>query len=145
MRYFCTIYTHDRTFATTQGSTDGGRGDSQTEGGGEPVARVLVSGVSKREAAARAYVECVGRDRARLLRERQTTRRVAKQQTNARAIAASLRKLNRSGGDCYLMDDLVEGWFVHVEPVVDLPRPSPRRLRLPHNTLVRLCRTPSLN
>jgi hypothetical protein len=145
VRYFCTIYTHDCT-PVTQGKTDGGSGSQTDGGGGTPVARVLVSGASKREAAARAYVECVGRERARLLRERQMPRRVAKLETNARAIAASLRKINRSGGECFLMDNLVEGWYVHVEPVVDLPRPtSPQRLRLPHPSLVHLSRTPSPN
>jgi hypothetical protein len=140
VRYFCTIYTHDCTFATTQGSSADG-----DQSGGTPLARVLVSGSSKRQAAAQAYVECVGRERARLMREL-GSRRLAKQEMNARAIAASLRKTNRSGGDCYLLDNYVEGWYVHVEPVIDLPRPaSPRRLRLPHPLLVRLSRTPSPN
>src|SRR5262249_53943656 len=115
-----------------------------------PLARVLVSGSSKRQAAARAYVECVGRERARLMREeRRLPGRVVKQETNARAIAASLRKVNRSGSDCYLLDNLVQGWHVHVEPVVDAPRTasSPRRpLRLPSSLLLRhLLRTPSSN
>lgn len=146
MRYFCTIYTHDQAAVSTQ-AKGGSSGGSQTatDGGGMPLARVLVSGATKREAAARAYVECVGRERARLLMRQQEARRVAKQETNARAIAASLRKINRSGDECYLMDNFIEGWYVHVEPVVDLPAPSPRRLRLPHPRLVHLCRTPSPN
>ena len=140
VRYFCTIYTHDCTFATTQGTpADGDPAD------GTPLARVLVSGSSKRQAAAQAYVECVGRERARLMRERFGSR-LAKQETNARAIAASLRKTNRSGSECYLLDNYVESWYVHVEPVISVPLPSsPRRLRLPHPLLVRLSRAPSLN
>jgi hypothetical protein len=135
VRYTCTIYTHDRTFAIQQGAM----GDGDPCGGDAPLAQVLVSGASKREAAARAYVQCVGRDRARLLREQlRISPRLARQETNARAIAASLRKTSRSGGECYLMDNYVEGWYIHVEPVVDLPRPSLCRLRLPHSLLLRL-------
>jgi hypothetical protein len=140
VRYFCTVYTADRTLAATQ-TTAAPDGDPA----GAPVGRVLTSGSSKRQAAARAYVECVGRERARLLRERFGAR-LAKQEMNANAIAASLRKTNRSGMECYLLDNYVESWYVCVEPVVDAPRPAtPRRLRLPHPLLAHLCRTPSPN
>lgn len=139
MRYFCTIYTRECTPAST--TTAGGSGG----GDGSPLARVSVSGSSKRRAAAQAYVECVGRERARLMRERLVPARLARLQADADAIAASLRKVNRSGSDCYLLDDLAQGWFVHVEPVVDAPRTSPRRLRLPVPLLLHLHRTPSPN
>jgi hypothetical protein len=141
VRYFCTIYTHDCTFATKQGNSSDG--DLAADA---PLARVLVSGSNQREAAARAYVQCVGRERARLLREQFGSRRLAKQETNAKGIAASLRKTSRSGGECYLMDNYVEGWYIHVEPVVNMPQPaSPRRLRLPASLLRHLSRTPSPN
>src|SRR5262249_19035368 len=112
-----------------------------------PLGRVLVSGANMREAAARAYVQCVGRERSRRLREElQAPRRLARQETNYKAIAASLRKTSRSGSDCYPLDNFIEGLFIHFDPVVNLPRPSsPPRLRLPHPLLSHLLRTPSQN
>jgi hypothetical protein len=144
VRYFCTIYTHDCTLATKQGTPATGEGDPA----GGPLGRVLVSGATMREAAARAYVQCVGRERARLMQEQLAApRRLARQETNTKAIAASLRKMSRSGDDCYLLDNFVEGWFIHVEPVLNLPCPSsrPRKLRLPTSRLLSLSHTPSPN
>jgi hypothetical protein len=142
VRYICTIHSQTHTFAGNEGSPGGDRD------GDAPLARVVVSGPCPRQAAARAYVECVGRSRARLLREKHNTpRRVAAQEANPRAIAASLRKMKRPQGDCYLLDNFVQSWSIVVEAVVPMPAsPSrPRRLRLPHPVLARLCRTPLPN
>lgn len=143
MRYFCTIYTHDCTPATTATTTS-----SDGDPAGSPLAQVLVSGETMRDAAARAYVQCVGRERARMLQEQlRAPRKLARQETNAKAIAASLRKTKRSGGECYLLDNYAEGWYIHVEPVVNMPGASSRlrKLRLPHKRLLHLSRTPSPN
>ena len=142
MRYICTIYSHDHTFAGKQGFA-GGDAD-----GDASLARVVIAAPSPRDAAARAYVECIGRARARLMREkRQAPRSVAAQETNPRAIAASLRKTGRPQGECYLLDNYVAGWCITVEPVVPtLPSsPLPRRVRLPHPLLVHFSRTPLPN
>ena len=65
MRYTCTIYNHDYTFG-------GDRGFLGSEPVFEaPLAHVVVSGASLREAAARAYVKCVGRQRANQMRQNQ--------------------------------------------------------------------------
>jgi hypothetical protein len=125
MQYTCTIYNHDYTVGGVKGFT-----------GTEPVfdaplAHVVVSGGSLREAAARAYVKCVGRERARRMRRnRQARRDVIAQETSCKAIAASLRKTARRIGECYELDNFLEGWFIKVEPALASPRPSPRSRRL---------------
>jgi hypothetical protein len=146
VRYFCAIYTHQYTLTGTQSCAKGEPGPDAL------VARVVVSGGSQREAAARAYVQCVGRERARQLQEeRRAPRHVARQETNSRAIAASLRKTTRTAGTCYLMDNLVEGWSITVEPLVPMSRTQPRphsrpcRLRLPQPIFAQLSRSPSPN
>jgi hypothetical protein len=141
VRYICTIYSHNHTLAAKQGFVDdAGDGDG-------PVGKVVVSGASPRQAAARAYVECIGRTRARMMREKRALpRSAAAQEANPRAIAASLRKTRWPQGDCYLLDNFLDGWLITVEPVVPTP-PAPRlrRVRLPHPLLVHLSRTPLLN
>jgi hypothetical protein len=142
VRYLCTIYSHDHTFAGKQGFA----GDDAD--GNAALGRLVVSGSSPRQAAARAYVECVGRTRARMMREkRKAPRSVAAQEANPRAIAASLRKIRRSWGDCYLLDNFVEGWLITVESVVPTPPRSPRLrgARLPHLLLLQFSRTPLPN
>jgi hypothetical protein len=127
VRYTCTIYSHDYTF-----------GGSRAFGGSDPVfdsplANVEVSGRTLREAAARAYVKCVGRTRARLMRKNAVApRQVIALETSCKAIAASLRKTLRRIGECYEMDNFLQGWFIKVQPVAN-PQPSrrPRKLRLP--------------
>ena len=69
---------------------------------------------------------------------------VASQETSRRAIAASLRKTNRRIGECYELDHLVRSWLIKVEPA-PANLPTPRRLRLPASTLLRLGRAPFPN
>jgi hypothetical protein len=134
MMFLCTIYTHDTT-------TGGGKGGVATEPAFDsPLARLVVGGSSLR-----AYVRAVGRKRARWMRRQPWSREeVASQETNRRAIAASLRKTNSRIGECYEMDHLVRSWLIKVEPAPQ-NLPAPRRLRLPTSTLHRLCRTPFPN
>jgi hypothetical protein len=134
VRYLCTIYNH----AYTVGATHAFTGTDPSFD--SPLARVVVSGPSLRQAAARAYVKCVGKKRAEQMRKRlEMPRGVIAQETNRRAIAASLRKTARRIGECYELDNFVEAWFIKVEPV---PSPRPSHLRLPHPTLLHLSRTP---
>jgi hypothetical protein len=142
VRYLCTIYSQNHTFAAKPGFASD---DADSDG---PVGKVVVSGTSPRQAAARAYVECVGRTRARMMREKQQAPRwLAAQEANPRAIAASLRKTKVTQGHCYLLDNLVEGWLITVESVVPMPPSSPRlrRVRLPHPLLIHFLRTPLSN
>jgi hypothetical protein len=117
MQFVCTIYGHDYTAGGPRGWLNA-----------RPVRltaprTVTVSGQTVREAAARAYVRCVGRRRARLLCSRQhAPRRVALQEADPKAIAASLRKTPAPGGACYQLDNLVEAWFIRVEPAPPLRR-----------------------
>jgi hypothetical protein len=138
MRYLCTIYSHETTVA-------GKKGFFGTEpSDGPPVARVLVSGSSLREAAASAYVRCVGQERARWLRQStQAPAQVIAQETNRKAIAASLRKVHRRFGECYEMDNLVDAWSIKVDPVPTTR--LPRRLRLSNPLLYHYSRTSSPN
>ncbi len=142
MRYTCTIFGHDYTFGGDQGFTGT---DPVFD---EPLARVVVLGRSSREAAARAYVKCVGRKRAEQMREeRRAPGKVIMLETSRKAIAASLRKTTRRIGECYEMDHLLQAWFIKVEPV--LPNsPSPRsssRLRLSTSRFLHLSSSPSPN
>jgi hypothetical protein len=125
---------------------------------------VEVAAGNQREAAARAYVLHVGRQRARLLRQRPgAPRNLIAQETNPTAIAASLRKLRTPLGEGYEMDNLRESWFITVEqrpanPSLDRlsslslasshrprSRSRLRRLRLSPSQLHRLLRSQPLN
>jgi hypothetical protein len=141
VRYTCTIYSHDYRFGGVQAFTGS---DPVLE---TPLAHVEVSGRTLREAAARAYVKCVGRQRARQMRAKATApREVIAQETSCKAIAASLRKTARRIGECYEMDNFVKGWFIKVEPVSN-PRLSRRlcKLHLPIPLLQHLSSSPSPN
>jgi hypothetical protein len=141
VRYTCTIYSHDYTFG---GQRAFAGSDSAFTA---PLANVEVSGRTLREAAARAYVKCVGRSRARQMRKNATApRNVIALETSCKAIAASLRKTARRIGECYEMDNFLKGWFIKVEPVSN-PQPSrrPRKLRLPLPLLQHLSSSPSPN
>jgi hypothetical protein len=136
VRYLCTIYTREYTF--------GGKTTFGTEPSFEsPWARVEVTGQGHREAAARAYVQCVGKQRARLMRRKLgAPSHIVAQETNRKAIAASLRKVTSRIGECFEMDNFVDAWLIKVQPVnAELPRP--RRLSLP--VLLHLSRSPSPN
>jgi hypothetical protein len=135
MRYLCTIYTHDGAFG-------GNKCFVGTEPAlSSPVGSVVVSGSSLREAAARAYVRCVGRQRSEWLRQRgHAPEQVIAQETSSKAIAASLRKVGRREGVLYEMDNLSEAWSIKVEPA-PANTPRGRRLRLAPLLLYHLCRT----
>jgi hypothetical protein len=142
VRYLCTIFSHNPTFAGSSGFA-GNSTDAET-----PLARLVVAAASPRDAAACAYVECVGRTRARLLRHKEgMPRSVAALEANPRAIAASLRKMKRRQGAGYLLDNLVEGWSILVDAVVPTPASprQPRPIRLPHPLLLHFLRTPLPN
>lgn len=139
MRYLCTIYTHVCSLSGKQGFVG-------TEPAFDaPVTSVIVSGSSFREAAARAYVRCVGRQRADWLRQHaKAPEEVISQETSRKAIAASLRKVARRVGVCYEMDNFVDGWSIKVEPA-PASHPLQRRLRLPQPLLHHLSRYLSPN
>jgi hypothetical protein len=139
MRYLCTIYTHDCSFA-------GRKGFAATEPAFDaPVASVIVDGPTLRDAAARAYVRVVGRQRAQGLRRKPAIpNEVIAQETSPRAIAASLRKVARRVGECYEMDNLVDAWSIQVQPVSVTTR-LPRNLRLSSKLIYHSSRFPSPN
>src|SRR5262249_23026703 len=116
VRYLCTIYTPEQTFSGTNTGLE--------PSFGSPWAEVEVSGKSDREAAARAYVQCVGKERARLMRQKlHAPGHIVAQETNRKAIAASLRKTTRRIGECYEMDNFVDTWLIKVQPVCPASRP----------------------
>jgi hypothetical protein len=143
VRYLCTIYTHAYTYGGTSGFTG-------TEPSFDsPTAEVMVTGGSMRQAAAKAYVRCVGRRRARLLEgDGQGLPNSAAQERDPRAIAASLRRTCRRIGEVFELDHAFEAWLIKVEPVPATPAAMPKqptRLRYPVHRLLHLCRTPSPN
>lgn len=138
MRYLCTIYSTDGSFPTPKTSSGTGAPSEPTS----PVASVVVTGASLRQAAARAYVRCVGHKRAEWLRQSaQAPAAVVAQETSPRAIAASLRKVHRRFGECYEMDNYHDVWSIKVEPA---PR-SLRKTRLAPPLLYHLSLAPSPN
>lgn len=137
MRFLCTIYTYAGSFTSTKPQA-GLPCDPTTD---SPVASIVVSGSTLRQAAARAYVRCVGRERARKLQQAGTApAAVIAQETSCKAIALSLRKVHRRFGECYEMDNLHDVWSIKVEAMN-----SPRRLRLSAQQLYHLSRTSSPN
>jgi hypothetical protein len=129
VRYTCTIYSHDYSFGGAKGFTGT---DPVFDA---PLVQVEVSGRSLREAAARAYVKCIGRARAKQMAEKLSApQEVIAQEKNCKAIAASLRKTVRRIGECYELDNFVEAWFIKVAPMCSQPA-SPRlhtpRLSIP--------------
>jgi hypothetical protein len=142
VRYTCTIYGHDYTFGGSESFTGT---DPVFD---EPLNRVVVSGRSFRDAAARAYVQCVGRGRAaQLRRQRRAPRKVVAQETSCKAIAACLRKAIWHIGECYEMDNFLQAWIIKVEPVLSRPRLSrqPSSPRLSTSRLIQLSSFPSPN
>jgi hypothetical protein len=139
MRYLCTIYTHDCTFAGSKTFTG-------TEPAFDaPVAAILVRGSTERDAAARAYIQAVGHGRARGLRKQGVVREeIIAQETSPRAIAASLRKVTRRSGVLYEMDNFADAWSIRVQPAPTTTR-LPRRLRLKSRLLYHSSRFPSPN
>jgi len=135
MRYLCTIYNRDFAFGGPKSVL---------------VGTATVRGRNLREAAARAYVYCVGHKRARILREQiKAPRAAVAGETDVQAIAVSLRKTSTRFGNRYLLDNMVEGWDIHDEPATSpsSPRPEPRlqRARLPHPVLLHFLQRPSSN
>src|SRR4051794_4212517 len=79
-----TIYAHD--YPTTAGCGNGPTSDPAFD---TPAAAVVVAGSSEREAAARAYVRAVGKQRAAWMRQQPWSRpEVVAQEGSKRAIAA---------------------------------------------------------
>ena len=148
MRFHCSVYNHDCTCGGPKGGDRSSGPWCQVQ-----VATVTVSGRTPREAAARAYIACVGKERAKVMRAKANApRSVIAQETNPKAIAASLRKTARGTGPCYEMDNFVQSWSITVEPASSallpsqrLPAPAPRRLRLSHRLLHHLLLSPSPN
>jgi hypothetical protein len=137
--YFCTIFNHDYTFGTEQGPASA-----------TLVATTTVRADSPRAAAAKGYVRGVGSDRARLLQDvLHAPPTVVRQETDWRAIAPGLMR-SPEQGNCYCFDNLVEAWYITVEPTPlslsrRLPRPSRRRLLSSRRRLLHSLRHPSPN
>jgi hypothetical protein len=121
MTFLCTIYNHDYTF---------GPAGEPTPAGVTLVGQAAVRAGSARAAAAKGYVRCVGRPRARLLAQLLPAGAVQRRhETDWRAIAPGLMRSSGRMGDCYCFDNLVEAWYIQVVPAA-VPLPA-KRLRHP--------------
>jgi hypothetical protein len=140
MTFVCSIYNHDYTFGNSADA--------------DPacvtlIARTAVRAGSPRSAAAKVYVRCVGRRRARLLQDvLQAPPSLIQNETDWRAIAPGLMWSSGRLGDCYCFDNLIEAWYIVVTPAT-LPLPAKRlppssRQPLPRR-LLRSLRCPSAN
>lgn len=124
MTYTCAIWNHDCTFP---GGT--ARPSCLTL-----VATTRVKANSSRAAAAKGYVRCVGRRRARLLQEvLHAPAALIRQETDWRAIATSLMRSPDRLGDCYCFDNLVEAWYITVQPARHAPSRRSLSSRLWHS------------
>jgi hypothetical protein len=133
VRYHCTLFT--QTFSATRETFTGT--DPSFDA---PVVSVTVRGDSLRTAAARAYVRCVGRDRAKQLSQLPHVRpEVAALEASPKAVAAGLRKMMARIGEVYELDNAREAWFIKVVPVPSKPR------RLRSRLLYLSSRSPSPN
>jgi hypothetical protein len=133
--FLCTVYNHDCTQGTSAES-----GPSLLAA--TPVGGVVVRARSPRSAAAKGYVRCVGRGRARILKEvLHASQGVYRGETDWQAIAPGLMRVDERLGDCYCLDNLSEAWFITVEPA-PLPLPSGRR-PCSRRHFLRSCRNPS--
>jgi hypothetical protein len=134
--FLCTIYSQDSTF---------GAGDSAS--GASPatlVGTAAVVAANPRQAAAKGYVRCVGKQRAWLLKEvLHAPKGIVRHETDWKALAPGLMRSQTRFGDCYSFDNLVETWYIKVEPTC-LPVPS-RRLSRRRRLLFRSLRHPSPN
>jgi hypothetical protein len=103
-------------------------------------ADVFVEAGTRREAAARAYVLCVGRKKSRQ-RSRQALENL---EGCPAAIACSLRRTQTRVGEVYELDNVTESWLIKVVPAT----PPSLRLTSPRPTiprLIHLCRIISPN
>jgi hypothetical protein len=111
MTFTCAIWNHDYTFG------GGTAGPESGPSGMTLVGTARVKAGSPRAAAAKVYVRCVGRRRAQLLKDvLQAPPAVVQQETDWRAIAPGLMRSSNRLGDCYCFDNLVEAWYITVEP-----------------------------
>lgn len=133
MRYRCTLFTQSFDSLRLAGfGTEPSFAQSQVT--------ISVRGQSLRQAAARAYVVAVGRQRAvQLVEEGKARPEIAALEASPRAVAAGLRKTLSRIGEMYVMDNAQESWFIKVEP---LPSPLPRSSA---RTLFLSARSPSPN
>ena len=94
----------------------------------QPVATVRVRAGSLRQAAARAYVRAVGRQRvAWLLQQGHPRPEIAALEARPAAVAAGLRRTFSRRGETYVLENAQEAWFIKVEALPSaLPRSSPR-------------------
>jgi hypothetical protein len=125
--FFCTIWNRDGTFGEGMVGRQPGKADVTLVG----TARVRAG--SRRAAAAKGYVRCVGRGRARLLKDvLEAPPALIQQEIDWRAIAPGLMRSSGRLGDCYCFDNLVETWYITVEPTASpspsLPSRHPSRL-----------------
>jgi hypothetical protein len=116
--FFCTIWNRDCTVGEGMSGGQPGMADATLVG------TTRVRAGSPRAAAAKGYVRCVGRGRARLLKDvLEAPPALIQQETDWRAIAPGLMRSSGRPGDCYCFDNLVETWYITVEPTAS-PSPS---------------------
>ena len=121
MRYRCTLFTQsfDARRVTVVGSEPCWT---------EPFVTVTVRGRDARQAAARAYVVGVGKQRvAQLVQQGHPRPEIAALEASPRAVAAGLRRTLARLGEMYVLDNANESWFIKVEPLPSLLRRSSAR------------------
>jgi hypothetical protein len=135
MTFLCTIYNE-------QVSADGS--GHLTPAVVTLVARSVVRAGSRRSAAAKVYVRCVGRQRARLLKEvLHAPSILIRHETDWRGIAPGLTHSSNRLGDCYCFDSLFELWYIAVAPA-GVPLPAKRLLSASRTRLTSLkCASPN--
>jgi hypothetical protein len=150
MHYVCTIYHFDHTFAYPD---FGQYPDFGTERYDVPATQVALTPVcarNEREAAAKAYVSTIGRVRARKLRELNAPQGCIDVATKYRMLAKGLSRMENCLGSTLMLHNLVEAWYIRVDPIAPCPRAARavqrRRLSVCRRNYLRLAmRSSSVN
>ncbi len=104
--------------------------------------RAVVRAADPRSAAAKLYVRCVGRPRARLLTAVKAGALQVRGETEWREIAPALMRTGSRLDHCYCLDNATESWLIAVVPA---PVPLPSRRRPSRRHLFRRLRQLSQN
>jgi hypothetical protein len=157
MKYRCAIYNYDYTFPTVDSaSVPPALPENWLHSPHVPAAlvgMVTVQASTPKQAAARAYVRRVGKRRARFLQGTvQAPKALIERESSPRAIARDLVQTTNWIGSCWRLDNLMEAWFIRVEPVNPTPAVDRNTLFLPRLSsplsrcrLLHLLRYPPLN
>jgi hypothetical protein len=112
--YLCCLYNHDHTFGEFIDESDTLRFRHCLVPAVFETSVHLV-GQSGRHAAALAYVQAIGRNRARRMKKMKAPAFMIKAETSPRAVAKLLGRTRIWAGKCLFFDNGIETWYIRVQ------------------------------